>query len=104
MAEGLIEKGSRIEYKANVTRIVTEGEGNSVRAVGVELADGRVFRYVVDYGLEMRWYVRAVLSISTWTTARMAVPRPAIWHFNHYLPVRCAVLGVQETSRPRRHV
>jgi hypothetical protein len=31
-------------YKANVKEIVTEGSGEDVRAVGVKLADGRVFR------------------------------------------------------------
>jgi hypothetical protein len=34
------ECGSTIAYKANVTKILTEGEGADVAAIGVELADG----------------------------------------------------------------
>ena len=37
--------GGAIEYKANVKQIVVEGEGPAARAVGVRLADGRVFRW-----------------------------------------------------------
>jgi hypothetical protein len=44
MAEGLQELGSRIEYKANVKEILTEGSGDDQRAVGVRLADGRTYR------------------------------------------------------------
>ena len=44
LADGLTERGSFIEYKANVKQIITEGEGKDVRAMGVRLADGRVFR------------------------------------------------------------
>ena len=43
-ADGLQEHGSSIQYKANVRRIVTEGEGEDARAVGVQLQDGRVYR------------------------------------------------------------
>lgn len=43
-ADGLQAHGSSIQYKANVRRIVTEGEGNSLKAVGVQLADGRIYR------------------------------------------------------------
>lgn len=31
-------------YKANVRRILTEGEGDQLRAVGVQLLDGRTFK------------------------------------------------------------
>ena len=31
-------------YKANVRRILTEGEGDQLRAVGVQLLDGRKFK------------------------------------------------------------
>ena len=44
MPAGLAEKGSHVIYKANVKRILTEGEGDRVSARGVELADGRVYR------------------------------------------------------------
>lgn len=43
-AEGIEAAGGRIEYKANAQRIVTEGQGDSQRAVGVQLNDGRVYR------------------------------------------------------------
>lgn len=53
MAEGIIEKGGHIEYKANVKKILTDNG----RAVGVELADGRKF------------YAKAVISNATrWDT------------------------------------
>lgn len=42
---GITERGSHVVYKANVREIVTEGAGDDVRAVGVRLADGRVFRW-----------------------------------------------------------
>lgn len=48
MVEGLVEQGGRIEYKANVREILVEGEGEEARAVGVRLADGRVYRCVWD--------------------------------------------------------
>ena len=35
-------------YKANVRKILTEGEGDKVKAVGVQLADGRSFHGQVD--------------------------------------------------------
>lgn len=45
MVEGLVERGGRIEYKANVRKILTEaGPDGQERAVGVQLADGRVYR------------------------------------------------------------
>lgn len=44
LAAGLEDYGGSIEYKANVKEIVMEGEGDAARAVGVRLADGRVFR------------------------------------------------------------
>lgn len=44
-------------YKANVKRIVTEKQGDQVRAVGVELADGRVYR-CAPTGLEARARLR----------------------------------------------
>ncbi len=44
MAEGIVEHGGRIEYKANVKQILLEGEGENARATGVRLADGRVYR------------------------------------------------------------
>ncbi|KAK9790545.1 hypothetical protein WJX73_008664 [Symbiochloris irregularis] len=44
LVEGLQERGSCMEYKANVTSITFEGEGPSKRATGVRLADGRHIR------------------------------------------------------------
>ena len=41
---GLKEHGGVIEYRANVKEILTEGEGDAVRAVGVRLNNGRVIR------------------------------------------------------------
>lgn len=35
-------------YKANVRKILTEGEGDKLKAVGVQLADGRSFQGQVD--------------------------------------------------------
>ncbi len=35
-------------YKANVRKILTEGEGDKLKAVGVQLADGRTYRGQVD--------------------------------------------------------
>ena len=43
-ADGIEEQGSSIMYKANVRRILTEGEGDQLRAVGVQLLDGRTFK------------------------------------------------------------
>lgn len=40
----MVEHGGTIVYKANVKQILTEGEGENMKAVGVRLADGRVFR------------------------------------------------------------
>lgn len=44
LAEGFVECGGELRYKANVVKIVTEGEGDEVRAVGVQLLDGEVLR------------------------------------------------------------
>jgi prolycopene isomerase len=44
LVAGLQEHGGAIEYKANVREILTEGEGADMRATGVRLADGRVYR------------------------------------------------------------
>ena len=41
-ADGLEEQGSSIMYKANVRNILTKGEGDKLKAVGVQLADGRI--------------------------------------------------------------
>jgi len=46
-ADGIEEQGSSIMYKANV-RKMTEGEGDKLKAVGVQLADGRIYRGQVD--------------------------------------------------------
>ena len=42
--DGIEEQGSSIMYKANVRRILTEGEGDQLKAVGVQLLDGRSFK------------------------------------------------------------
>lgn len=44
LVAGLQEHGGAIEYRANVREILTEGEGADMRARGVRLADGRVYR------------------------------------------------------------
>jgi len=44
LAEGVVEYGGSIVYKARVKQILTEGKGDGMKAVGVRLADGRVFR------------------------------------------------------------
>lgn len=43
-SDGIEEQGSSIMYKANVRRILTEGEGDQLKAVGVQLLDGRTFK------------------------------------------------------------
>ena len=43
-ADGIEEQGSSIMYKANVRKILTEGQGDQLKAVGVQLADGRTFK------------------------------------------------------------
>ena len=43
-ADGIEEQGSSIMYKANVRRILTEGKGDQLKAVGVQLLDGRIFK------------------------------------------------------------
>ncbi|KAL4439820.1 hypothetical protein ABPG75_002821 [Micractinium tetrahymenae] len=55
MAEGIQELGSYIEYKANVKEILVEGSGEEARAVGVRLADGRVFRGKTVVSNATRW-------------------------------------------------
>lgn len=55
MAEGLREAGSYVVYKANVQKILTEGEGSSQTATGVRLADGRVFRGKTVVSNATRW-------------------------------------------------
>ena len=41
---GLEEYGGRIEYRANAREIVTSGSGGDLKAIGVRLADGRIYR------------------------------------------------------------
>eukprot|EP00887_Chlorella_sp_A99_P000482 scaffold17.g482.t1 len=55
MARGLQEHGGRVEYKANVKEILVEGEGEAARAVGVRLADGRVYRGKTVISNATRW-------------------------------------------------
>ena len=43
-ADGIEEQGSSIMYKANVRKILTEGDGDKLKAVGVQLADGRTYK------------------------------------------------------------
>lgn len=49
------ECGSTIAYKANVTRILTEGEGADVAAIGVELANGTQVRSKCVVSNATRW-------------------------------------------------
>jgi len=51
MAAGITERGGFVEYKANVKEIVTEGN----RAVGVRLADGRLYRGKTVVSNATRW-------------------------------------------------
>jgi len=55
MADGITERGGRIEFKANVKEIITEGEGESMRAVGVRLVDGREYRARAVVSNATRW-------------------------------------------------
>lgn len=55
MADGIQELGSYVEYKANVKEILVEGSGEAARAVGVRLADGRVFRGKTVVSNATRW-------------------------------------------------
>lgn len=41
---GIEAMGGHVIYKANVSEIVTEGQGDELKASAVRLADGRVFR------------------------------------------------------------
>jgi prolycopene isomerase len=74
MADGITERGGHIVYKANVKEIITEplpdssssssssngastssSGGSGVKATGVRLADGRVFRGKVVISNATRW-------------------------------------------------
>jgi len=55
LVEGITERGSHVIYKANVKEILTEGEGEHGRAVGVRMADGRVFRGKTVISNATRW-------------------------------------------------
>ncbi|GMH35734.1 hypothetical protein BSKO_03602 [Bryopsis sp. KO-2023] len=55
MAEGIVENGGDLMYKANVSKIITEGEGEEMKAVGVQLADGKVFRGKTVISNATRW-------------------------------------------------
>ena len=59
ITDGIRELGSAVEFKANVKEIVLEEEGgegrNEKRAVGVRLADGRVYRGKVVISNATRW-------------------------------------------------
>jgi prolycopene isomerase len=52
---GITEHGGHVVYKANVKQIITEGSGEGARAVGVKLADGRVFRGKTVISNATRW-------------------------------------------------
>ncbi|KAI3431833.1 hypothetical protein D9Q98_010586 [Chlorella vulgaris] len=55
MTDGIRERGSYVEYKANVKEIILEGSGDQARAVGVRLADGRVYRGKTVVSNATRW-------------------------------------------------
>lgn len=55
LADGIEEQGSSIMYKANVRKILTEGEGDKLKAVGVQLADGRSFHGQTVISNATRW-------------------------------------------------
>lgn len=44
LAEGFVEKGGKLLYKANVKKIILEEEDNDTKAVGVQLLDGKIIR------------------------------------------------------------
>lgn len=44
LADGFVEKGGKLLYKANVQKILLEDEGDEKKAVGVQLLDGKIFR------------------------------------------------------------
>lgn len=58
---GITEHGGHLVYKANVKEIITEGadgadsSSSDLRATGVRLADGRVFRGKVVISNATRW-------------------------------------------------
>eukprot|EP00873_Tetraselmis_striata_P003605 jgi/Tetstr1/423869/TSEL_014493.t1 len=53
LAEGIEERGGRMMYRANVKKIVTEGEGGA--ATGVMLANGRIIRGKTIISNATRW-------------------------------------------------
>ncbi|MEW5306762.1 MAG: hypothetical protein WDW36_009203 [Sanguina aurantia] len=55
MAQGISEHGGHVVYKANVKEILTTGEGSSMTATGVRLADGRVFKGKTIISNATRW-------------------------------------------------
>ena len=55
MAEGIRERGGYVQFKSNVKEIVVEGEGEAARAVGVRLADGRLYRGKFVVSNATRW-------------------------------------------------
>ena len=83
-ADGIEEQGSSIMYKANVRRILTEGQGDQLKAVGVQLADGRTFKGQV--------HTPALLSCLVLVSPIEFVPTPGripVAYLILYLP--CAV-------------
>ncbi|KAL0042638.1 hypothetical protein WJX79_006071 [Trebouxia sp. C0005] len=55
LADGIKEQGSGIMYRANVREILTEGEGDKLKAVGVQLADDSVFHGQTVISNATRW-------------------------------------------------
>lgn len=47
MVDGIRKHGGMVQYKANVKEIIVEGSGEDAKAVGVKLADGKVYRCVM---------------------------------------------------------
>ena len=52
MAEGIEEHGGRVEYKANVKKILVNGNG---KAYGVQMADGKIIRGKAIISNATRW-------------------------------------------------
>ncbi len=64
-------------YKANVKRILTEKHGEDVKAVGVELADGRVYRWVcMGQGLALPASHRCVAGVER---VSLIILNPGLW-------------------------